>query len=112
MDIISHGLVLCTTFFEFVDFADERIIYTPFFAKKYFTYLDQYSHHTPEGLKDSVDLMLTKAEANSAVREFTLEYLIDTFNKKRLSKLADYVVHNYVEGCSKPLFISSDGCRC
>ena len=90
-------------FFEFIDFDDERIIYTPFLAKKYFTYLDKYTHHTPEGLKDSVDLMLTKAEANSAVREFTLEYLIDTFNNKGLSKLADYVVDNYVEGCSKPL---------
>ncbi len=92
-------------FFEFIDFDDERIIYTPFLQKKYFTYLDKYTHHTPEGLKDSVDLMLTKAEANSAVREFTLEYLIDTFNNKGLAELADYVVDNYVEGCGKPLSV-------
>ncbi|MCP4253603.1 MAG: redoxin domain-containing protein [Candidatus Scalindua sp.] len=90
-------------FFEYIDFSDERIIYTPFLEKKYFMYLDKYTHHTPEGIKDSVDLILTKAEANSAVREFTIEYLIDTFNKKGLSESADYVVDNYVEGCSKPL---------
>ena len=90
-------------FFEFIDFDDERIIYNPFLAKKYFTYLDQYTHHTSEGLKDSVDIMLAKAEATSAVREFTLEYLIDTFHKKGLAELADYVVDNYIEGCSKPL---------
>ncbi len=90
-------------FFEFIDFGDVRMIHTPFLAKKYFTYLDQYTHHTAEGLKDSVDLMLTKSEANSAVREFTLEYLIDAFNNKGLPKLADYIVDNYVEGCGKPL---------
>jgi peroxiredoxin len=90
-------------FFEFIDFDDERIIHTPFLEKKYFTYLDKYTHHTPEGIKDSVGLMLAKAEADNAVREFTLEYLIDTFNNKGLSELADYVVANYVDGCSKPL---------
>jgi hypothetical protein len=90
-------------FFEYIDFDDERIIYTPFLQKKYFTYMDKYTHHTAEGFKDSVDLMLGKIEANSAVREYTLEYLIDTFGNKGLSKLADYVVDNYVEGCSKPL---------
>ncbi|MFQ5965455.1 MAG: peroxiredoxin family protein, partial [Candidatus Scalinduaceae bacterium] len=90
-------------FFEFIDFDDEGIIYTPFLQKKYFTYLDKYTHHTAEGFKDSVDLMLGKAEANSAVLEFTLEYLIDTFHNKGLSKLADYVVDNYIDGCSKPL---------
>ncbi len=90
-------------FFEYVNFEDERIICTPFLEKKYFMYLDKYTHHTPEGIKDSVDLIFGKAEANRSVREFTIEYLIDTFNKKGLSELADYVVDNYVEGCSKPL---------
>ncbi len=50
-----------------------------------------------------MNLILGKAEANSAVREFTLEYLIDTFHKKGVEELADYVVDNYVEGCGKPL---------
>ncbi|MCP4254067.1 MAG: redoxin domain-containing protein [Candidatus Scalindua sp.] len=90
-------------FFEYIDFDDERIIYTPFLEKKYFMYLDKYTHHTVEGIKDSVDLMLANAEANSTVLEFTIEYLIDTFNKKGLSELADYVVDNYVDGCSNPL---------
>ena len=90
-------------FFEYIDFSDERIIHTPFLQKKYFTYLDKYTHHSQEGFKDSVSVMLTIAEANSAVWEFTLEYLINTFNNKGLSKLADYVVDTYVEGCSRPL---------
>ncbi len=90
-------------FFEFVDFTDERIIYTPFLARKYFTYIDKYTHHTPEGLKDSVDVILDITDSNSTVREFTLEYLIDTFQNKGLSELVDYVVDNYVDGCSAPL---------
>ena len=90
-------------FFEFIDFDDEGIIYTPFLAKKYFGYLDKYTHHTPEGFKDSVGLMLAKAEANSVVYDFTIQYLIDTFHKKGLPKLAEYVMDTYEEGCGKPL---------
>ncbi len=90
-------------FFEYVDFDDERIVYSPFLQRKYFTYLDKYTHHTSEGFKDSVDLMLANTKTNSTVWEFTLEYLIDTFNSKGLSKLVDYVVDNYVDGCSKLL---------
>ena len=90
-------------FFEYIDLDDERIIHTPFLAKKYFTYLDQYTHHTAEGLKDSVDLLLAKAEANSEVYDFTIQYLIDTFQTKGLPKLAEYVIDTYEEGCGKPL---------
>jgi peroxiredoxin len=90
-------------FFEFIDFYGEGIIHTPFLAKKYFTYLDKYTHHTPEGLKDSVDLILAKAEANSVVYDFTIQYLVDTFHKKGLPKLAEYVMDTYEEGCRKPL---------
>jgi peroxiredoxin len=90
-------------FFEYIDFEDERIIHTPFLAKKYFTYLDQYTYHTAQGFKDSVNLLLVKAEANSEVYEFTIQYLIDTFHEKGLAKLADYVIDNYEKGCVKPL---------
>jgi peroxiredoxin len=90
-------------FFEFIDFDDERIIHTPFLQKKYFTYLDQYSHHTSQGLKDSVDLLLAKTEANTEVYDFTIQYLIDTFHKKGLPKLAEYIMDTYEEGCGKPL---------
>ncbi len=31
-------------FFEFIDFDEERIIYNPFLQKKYFTYMDKYTH--------------------------------------------------------------------
>jgi peroxiredoxin len=90
-------------FFEFIDFGDERIIYNPFLAKKYFTYMDQYTHHTAEGFKDSADLILSKANENNTVREFTIQFLIDIFNERGPAELADYVVDNYVEGCGKPL---------
>ncbi len=90
-------------FFEYIGFDDERIIHTPFLAKKYFMYLDQYSNHTNQGLKESVDLLLAKAEANSEVYDFTVQYLIDTFHKKGLPKLAEYVMDTYEESCGKPL---------
>ena len=84
-------------FFEFIDFDDERIIYNPFLAKKYFTYMDQYTHHTAEGFKDSVDLILSRANENNTVREFTIQFLIDIFDERGPAELADYVVDNYVD---------------
>ncbi len=90
-------------FFEYIDFGDERMIHTPFLAKRYFTYLDQYTHHTAQGFKDSVDALLAKAEANSEVYDFTVQYLINTFHKKGLPKLAEYVMDRYEEDCVRPL---------
>ncbi len=94
-------------FFEFIDFDDARIIHTPFLAKKYFTYLNQYSHHTSQGLKDSVDFLLAKAETDTDVYGFTIQYLIDTFQKKGLPKLTEYVMDTYEEGCGKPLSVKT-----
>ncbi len=69
-------------FFEFVDFSDERIIYSPALAEKYVIYLNDYTHHTPEGFKNSADLILSKAKANSVILDFTIGYLIDVFVEK------------------------------
>ncbi|NOG83454.1 MAG: TlpA family protein disulfide reductase [Planctomycetes bacterium] len=90
-------------FFEFIGFGEERIVFTPLLAKKYFTYLDQYTHHTTQGFKESVDFLLAKAEDNSTVYEFTIQYLMDTFREKGLPKLAEYVLDAYEEGCHNPL---------
>ena len=90
-------------FFEFIDFSDERIIRTPFLAEKYSTYLVQFTDHTPESLKDSVDMIVNKAGINSTVHDFTIEFLINLFNKRGLAELENYVIDNYVQGCDKPL---------
>ncbi|MCP4265636.1 MAG: redoxin domain-containing protein [Candidatus Brocadiaceae bacterium] len=90
-------------FFEFVDFTDKRIIYNPFLAQKYVTYLEQYTHQTLEGLMESVDLILSKTEANNTVREFTLEQLINIFNKRGPAEMAEYVIDDYIDGCTVPI---------
>jgi peroxiredoxin len=90
-------------FFEFVDFTDERIINTPFLSQKYVTYLEQYTHQTLEGLMESVEVILTKTESNNAVREFTLELLIDIFNKRGPVEIAEYIIDDYIDGCAAPI---------
>ncbi|MCP5006119.1 MAG: AhpC/TSA family protein [Planctomycetes bacterium] len=95
-------------FFEHIDFEDERIIYTPYLAKKYFSYLNKFTFHSIPGFKDSVDLLFAKTGDNSAVKEFTIKYLIDTFNKQGVPQLADYVIDNYADGCSTPLSIGTE----
>ncbi len=83
-------------YFEFIDFTNETIIYTPYLLEKYVTYLDKYTYHTSEEIKNSIDLILSKANANKAVWEFTIQFMIDTFNIRGLEELLDYIV-GYVE---------------
>ncbi|MDR4498765.1 MAG: redoxin domain-containing protein [Candidatus Scalindua sp.] len=99
----SEQAFLHDYFFEFIDFSDDRIIRTPFLAEKYSTYLAQFTDHTPERLKDSVDMILNKAVRNSTVHDFTIEFLINLFSKRGLAELENYIIDNYVQVCDKPL---------
>ena len=93
-------------FFEFVDFSDERIIYSPALAEKCVIYLNDYTDHTLEGLKNSTDLILSKAKPNSVILDFTIAYLIDVFVEKGPEELVNYIVDNidnYTQGCKVPL---------
>ena len=91
-------------FFEFVDFADERIIHGPFLKDKYVAYLKGYTHHNLEGLKDSVDVILGEAKINEKVLRFTMQVLIDEFDQKGPAELVEYIVDNEnVQGCNAPL---------
>ncbi len=90
-------------YFEFIDFSDDRIIHTPLLAEKYNTYFSLFTHHTPDGLKDSVDMILNKTSINTRVHDFTIQFLINLINRRGLAELEDYVINNYVEGCDKPL---------
>lgn len=93
-------------FFEYIDFDDQRIIYGQHLKEKYFTYLNKYTHHVPEGLKDSVDIILGKAGVNNEVFDFTIQTLMDFFYERGSEELVSYIIDNtdnYVEGCNAPL---------
>ena len=93
-------------FFEFIDFADKRVIYGQHLKKKYFAYLNKYTHHVPEGFRDSVDVILGKARVDNEVFEFTIQTLIDFFYERGSEELVSYIIDNtdnYVEGCNTPL---------
>ncbi len=93
-------------FFDFIDFTDERVIYTPLLEQKYYIYLDEYTHHTLEGFKDSVDMIFNKAMANDVVMDFTIINLIDLFNEKGPEELVDYVIgkiDSHEQGCVSSL---------
>ncbi len=90
-------------YFENVDFADEGIVNSPFLAEKYNSYLRDFTLHTPDGFRESADIMLNKAKESSAVLEFTIQYLIDVFSMNSYPELAEYVIDNYVEKCGSTL---------
>lgn len=93
-------------YFEFVDFADRRIVYGQHLKKMYFAYLNKYTHHVPEGFEDSVDILISKARANNEVLDFTIQTLMDFFYERGYEELVSYIIDNtdnYVEGCDAPL---------
>lgn len=68
--------------------------------------MNEFTHHTPEGFKDSVDLILNKTSDNIVILDFTTKYLIDVFVEKGPEEVADYIVDNidnYTQGCEVPL---------
>ncbi|MBT6228304.1 MAG: redoxin domain-containing protein [Candidatus Scalindua sp.] len=92
-------------FFDYVDFSDTRIFYAPILSEMYIDYLDEYTHHSPDGLKDSVDILLSKSKASNAVHDYTIQFLIDVFTDNGPEELVDYVIDSVdkLAGCDAPL---------
>jgi len=90
-------------YFDFIDFADDRVIHAPFLEEKYYAYLKEYTHHIPDGFRNSIDMIFERVTANNAVLEYTVQTLIDIFDQSGPEELVDYVVDkfdNYAEGCN------------
>lgn len=88
-------------FFDGYAFEDERIIYNPIITEKYLAYLGNFSKNETEGFKKCVDILMSKVDANKAVKQFTKKYLINIFLQKGPEEVVNYIYDNYVENCSE-----------
>jgi len=87
---------------HYVDFYEERLIYSDAFTNKTIEYLTYYRNpQLPLELLEkefiaAVDTILNKAKVNEIVYTHITEYLLDGFKKFGFDNVLNYIVENYV----------------
>lgn len=86
-------------YWDYTDFNDDRLLYTPIFENKFKYYFDKLVIKHPDTLKKEVDYILSKVkDFNSDMGRFLLPSLLNYYaNSKIMGQDALYVhiVHNY-----------------
>lgn len=86
--------------FDYVNFKDEGTIYNNYYNDKVFDFIKNYSISTPEGIKESMDIVLRKTLLNINIKEHTVAYLLELAAQKNDMDIAEYLFKNYyTEGC-------------
>ncbi|MBL4587217.1 MAG: hypothetical protein JKX84_09205, partial [Flavobacteriales bacterium] len=60
-------------YFHYINFADERIITSPFLTNKVLEYLYNYTEHTEQGIKKSIDNLLQRPTQHPKVQAYLIE---------------------------------------
>lgn len=89
-------------FFKYVLFENEELIRSGVLTRKITEYLQLHTDFTEKGFKNSIDNILKLSEENLQVYDFTLNYLLELFNKVGPDIILDYLIENYIlrEGCT------------
>ena len=87
-------------FFENVNFSDNRTASNPFLKNKVIEYLFTYIEKHEQGLKNGIDLIMTKADRNEAVKKACAEILIGFFTDQGISEYVDYLNQEHLQTCS------------
>ena len=90
-------------FFDYINFADARIITSPFLSNKILEYLYSYTERSEIGIHNTIDLLLGRADTDPKVQAFLIDLLIDFFADKEASEYVDYVNRKYLGSCDLPL---------
>ncbi len=90
-------------YFHYINFNDERILTSPFLTNKVLEYLYNYTEHSEQGIKKSVDRLLKNPELHPKVQAYLIELLIDFFTDKDAAEFVDYINRQYLGSCKLPL---------
>jgi len=90
-------------YFHYIDFSDERVVTSPFLTNKVLEYLYNYTEHSEQGIKKSVDQLLENPELHPKVQAYLIELLIDFFTDKDAAEFVDYINRQYLGSCELPL---------
>ena len=90
-------------YFAYIDFSDPRIITNPFLSNKVLDYLYNYTERSEQGVKESIDKLLTMPEIHPKVQGFIIDLLIDFFAEREAAEFIDHINRTYLGSCELPL---------
>jgi thiol-disulfide isomerase/thioredoxin len=80
-------------FWDYVNFADERMLRTPIFYAKIKSYTQQLTPQTPDSIIASVDTIITKARANKEVFKYCVSTLANHYETSNIMGFDKVFVH-------------------
>jgi len=87
-------------YFDNIDFADPRLIYTPVFTEKIKLYLDKFVLQQPDSLDKACDLIILKGNVNKEVYKYLVWYLALRYESSEImgfDAVFVYIVEKYYE---------------
>ncbi|MCB0755902.1 MAG: TlpA family protein disulfide reductase [Flavobacteriales bacterium] len=90
-------------YFAYINFNDERIITNPYLSNKVLDYLYNYTERSEQGVKESIDKILSMPNMHPKVQSFLIDLLVDFFADKEAAEFIDHINRNYLGSCDLPL---------
>lgn len=83
-------------FWDFVNFKNSELVYSPLFKQKIEEYLQKYTDNA-NGLETlSIDQILSRTKVNDKVYDHAIKCLVEIFGKGQKTKLITYIINNYI----------------
>ena len=80
-------------YFDYIDFKDERFLYTPVFHNKVNTYFTKILIQDPDTINHYIDIVAAQAEGNDEMFQYLMRYFINTFQRSNIMGMDKVFVH-------------------
>ncbi|MEE4196092.1 MAG: thioredoxin-like domain-containing protein [Bacteroidales bacterium] len=80
-------------YFDFIDFNDERFLYTPVFHNKLNTYFTKILIQDPDTINRYIDMVASRALGNEEMFQYVMRYFINTFQRSNIMGMDKVFVH-------------------
>ncbi len=80
-------------YFDYIDFKDERFLYTPVFHNKLNTYFTKILIQEPDTINHYIDIVAAQAEENDEMFQYLMRYFINTFQRSNIMGMDKVFVH-------------------
>lgn len=80
-------------YFDNINFADSRIVHTPFYYNKIIFYLENLTPPIPDSINKSCDYIINNSRADSTVFRYTLSNIMYHYENKKIMGLDAVTVH-------------------
>ena len=92
-DSVYAYLYYKTHFFDGVNFKDDRVLRTPFFADRVKRYFDKIIIQIPDTICSEIDKMMLKCNPGTDMYKFLLAYFLPTYEQSKIMGFDKVFVH-------------------